>query len=84
MKLRSGKDIHKDDNDITVTITKFTMTDHGYYGITDCGEKAYVPKKYVPYGHKIKKLGVSYKAYLVRKVEGLYNIYSLTPNKGVK
>lgn len=71
----------EEEEDITVTITKFTMTGRGYFGVTDMGEKAYIPQHYLPYGYKIRKLGERYKAYLVRRVEGVYNIYSLIPIK---
>ena len=96
MKLRSGKEIlpilplnndkdkdNEDNEEITVTITKFTMTGHGFFGITNKGQNAYIPNQYVPYGHKIDKLGVSYKAYFVRANE-IYNTYSLTPKNDTK
>ena len=78
MKLRSGKIINTS-NDITVTITNFTMTGHGFFGITDDGEKAYIPNSNIPYGHKIKKLGESYKAYFVSN--GIYSLVSSKNNK---
>jgi len=84
MKLRSGKSYvglrgkrnEMRDVDYTVTIEKYTMTDHGYFGVTDHNDKAYVPKKYVPFGHKVQ-LGDSYKAYFVKKSN--IDHYSLIP-----